>query len=292
MQNALKIGWIGTGVMGKSMCKHLLNSHYDMTVYNRTASKTEELVNLGAKVSDIKSIGETCDIVFLMVGTPKDVKESVDILLPSMKEGSYLVDHTTSSPDLAEWIHAEATKRKIYAWDAPVSGGDIGAREARLVVMVGGQEEKFDTVKDIMLKYSGKINLMGGPGLGQHTKMANQIIIAGGIIGVCEGMLYAHKAGLDLTKTIELLGGGAASSFSLNVYGPRIIKRDFEPGFFVEHFLKDMAIAIEESKKMGLKLKGLELANELYKYMTDEGLGKKGIQGLYLALEKLNNIQL
>ena len=292
MQSALKIGWIGTGVMGKSMCKHLLNAGYNLTVFNRTASKTEELVSLGAKVSDIKTIGETCDVVFLMVGYPKDVQETVDVLLPSMKEGSLLVDHTTSSPDLAKHIHAEASKRKIHVWDAPVSGGDIGAREGRLVVMVGGEEEKFDVVKDIMQKYSSKINLMGGPGLGQHTKMTNQIFIAGGIIGVCEGMLYAYKAGLDLTKTVELLGGGAASSFSLNVYGPRIIKRDFEPGFFVEHFFKDMGIAIEESRRMGLNFKGLELAIELYKYMIDEGLGKKGIHGLYYALEKMNSIKI
>jgi 3-hydroxyisobutyrate dehydrogenase len=291
MQNDLKIGWIGTGVMGKSMCKHLLNAGYDLSVYNRTLSKVEELATMGAKISDIKTIGQSCDVVFLMVGYPSDVKQTVDELLPNMKEGSYLVDHTTSSPDLAVAIHAEATKRNIYSWDAPVSGGDIGAREGRLVVMVGGQEEKFDVVKDIMQKYSSKINLMGGPGLGQHTKMTNQIFIAGGIIGVCEGLLYAYKAGLDLTKTVELLGGGAASSFSLNVYGPRIIKKDYEPGFFVEHFFKDMGIAIEESRRMGLKLRGLELAIELYKYMINEGLGRKGIQGLYMALEKLNNIQ-
>ena len=283
MQNAMKIGWIGTGVMGKSMCRHLLNAGYQLSVYNRTASKCDDLLNMGAKFADVKTIGETCDAVFLMLGYPTDVKETVDVLLPVMKEGSYLVDHTTSSPGLAEWIAVEAEKRKIHSWDAPVSGGDVGAREARLVVMVGGKEEGFDTVKDIMQKYSSKINLMGGPGRGQHTKMTNQIFIAGGIIGVCEGLLYAYKANLEIPKVVELLGGGAASSFSLNV---------FEPGFYVEHFFKDMGIALEESKKMGLKLQGLDLAINLYKYMIDEGLGKKGIQGLYLALEKLNNITL
>ena len=290
MQNAMKIGWIGTGVMGKSMCRHLLNAGYQLSVYNRTASKCDDLLNMGAKFADVKTIGETCDAVFLMLGYPTDVKETVDVLIPVMKEGSYLVDHTTSSPGLAEWIAVEAEKRKIHSWDAPVSGGDVGAREARLVVMVGGKEEGFDTVKDIMQKYSSKINLMGGPGRGQHTKMTNQIFIAGGIIGVCEGLLYAYKANLEIPKVVELLGGGAASSFSLNVYGPRILNRDFEPGFYVEHFFKDMGIALEESKKMGLKLQGLDLAINLYKYMIDEGLGKKGIQGLYLALEKLNNI--
>jgi 3-hydroxyisobutyrate dehydrogenase len=285
-----KIGWIGTGVMGKSMCKHLINGGYDLTVYNRTESKTTELQEMGAKFADPKTIGETCDAVFLMLGFPQDVKEIVETILPTMK-AKYLIDHTTSSPDLAEWISAECKKKDIHSWDAPVSGGDIGAREARLIVMCGGEQNEFDKVSEVMKKYSKEIRLMGSAGRGQHTKMTNQVIISGGIIGVCEGLIYAHKAGLDLTSCVELLGGGAASSFSLNVYGPRIIKRDFEPGFFVEHFFKDMGIALEESKRMGVKLRGLELAIELYKYMIDEGLGKKGIQGLYLALEKLNNIE-
>jgi 3-hydroxyisobutyrate dehydrogenase len=289
MQKFLKVGWIGTGVMGKSMCKHLLKSGYDLTVYNRTMSKTEELSKMGAKVSDINTIGKSCDIVFLMVGYPTDVKQTVDQLLPVMKKGSFLVDHTTNSPDLAVSIHNKALERNIYSWDAPVTGGDIGARDGKLIVMAGGQEEKFDTVRNIMQSYSSKINLMGEAGLGQHTKMTNQILITGSIIGTCEGLIYAYKAGLDLAKTVDLLSGGGGSSFSLSVYGPRIIKRDFEPGFYVEHFFKDMGIALEECNRMGLKLKGLELAIDLYKYMIDEGLGKKGIQGLYMALEKLNN---
>jgi 3-hydroxyisobutyrate dehydrogenase len=284
-----KVGWIGTGVMGKSMCKHLLAAGYELSIYNRTESKTTELQELGAKFMDPKAIGETCDAVFLMLGYPQDVKEVIEAILPTMK-AKYLVDHTTSSPDLADWIFKECQSKGIHSWDAPVSGGDIGAREARLVVMCGGEEQEFDKVTEVMKKYSKEIRLMGTAGRGQHTKMTNQIFIAGGIIGVVEGMIYAYKAGLDLTKTVELLGGGAASSFSLNVYGPRIIKKDFEPGFYVEHFFKDMGIALEESNRMGLKLRGLELAMELYKYMIDEGLGKKGIQGLYIAIEKLNNI--
>jgi 3-hydroxyisobutyrate dehydrogenase len=158
MEVAKKIGWMGTGVMGKSMCKHLLNAGYDLTVYNRTISKTEELVSLGAKVSDIKSIGESCDVIFFMLGYPKDVQEIVDILIPVMKECSLLIDHTTSSPDLAKLIHKQASERNIHVWDAPVTGGDIGAREGRLVVMFGGEEENFDVVKEIMQKYSCKIN--------------------------------------------------------------------------------------------------------------------------------------
>jgi 3-hydroxyisobutyrate dehydrogenase len=285
-----KIGWIGTGVMGKSMCKHLLKAGYELSIYNRTISKTTELQEMGAKFMDPKAIGEKCDIVFLMLGFPHDVKEIVETMLPTMK-AKYLVDHTTSSPGLAEWIHNECKKRDINCWDAPVSGGDIGAREAKLIVMCGGEQSGFDKVSEIMKKYSKEIRLMGSAGRGQHTKMTNQIIIAGGIIGVCEGLIYAHKAGLDLSSIVELLSGGAAQSFSLGIYGPRIIKRDFEPGFYVEHFFKDMGIALEECKRMGIKLRGLELAYELYSHMIEDGLGTKGIQGLYMALEKMNRIE-
>jgi len=288
------IGWIGTGVMGKSMCKHLLKSGYQLSVYNRTISKTDELVNLGAKFMEPKEIAQTCDVVFLMLGYPKDVEDmtfnSDYGVLNHMKPGSLLIDHTTSSPDLAEKIYLAAKEKNISSWDAPVSGGDIGAREGRLVVMVGGPQEGFEEAKYIMQTYSSKISHMGDAGKGQHTKMTNQIFLASNMVGVCEGLLYAYKSGLNQQAVIELLGGGAASSFSLNVLGPRILKRDFEPGFFVEHFVKDMDIALNECEKMGIKLKGLELARSLYQIMIDDDLARKGTQGLYLALEKLNNI--
>jgi 3-hydroxyisobutyrate dehydrogenase len=288
------IGWIGTGVMGKSMCKHLLNAGYELLVYNRTESKTAELIEMGAKFSDPKTIGQTCEIVFLMVGYPKDVEDmaynSDYGLLNNMKSGSLLIDHTTSSPDLAEKIFNSGKEKGITCWDAPVSGGDVGAKEGKLVVMVGGPEDGFDQIREIMNKYSKLVSLMGPAGKGQHTKMTNQIILGGNMIGCCEGLLYAYKAGLDQTAIINLLGAGAASSFSLCNLGPRIIKGDFEPGFFVEHYVKDMEIALSECTKMGIKLRGLELVHSLYKIMVEDGLEKKGTQGLYLALKKLNNI--
>jgi 3-hydroxyisobutyrate dehydrogenase len=211
-------------------------------------------------------------------------------LINNMKSGSYLVDHTSSSPDLAEKIYQAGKEKGISTWDAPVSGGDVGAKNGQLVVMVGGPEEGFDTVKKIMDTYSKQVALMGGAGKGQHTKMTNQIILAGNMIGCCEGLLYAYKAGLDQNAIITLLGGGAASSFSLCNLGPRIVKGDFEPGFYVEHYVKDMGIALNECKKMNIKLSGLELVYSYYEIMMKDGLAKKGTQGLYLALEKLNGI--
>ncbi len=278
--------------MGKSMCKHLINKGYEISIYTRTASKASELIDMGAKFLEPNEIAKSCEKIFLMLGYPKDVEEMVlgeKGILQHMKKGSYLIDHTTSSPDLAAKIFNKAKEQGVYSYDAPVSGGDIGAREARLVVMVGGDESAFSPVEEIMKCYSSKINIMGDAGKGQHTKMSNQIIIASTMIGVVEGMLYAQKANLDVEKVIQLLGGGAAGSFSLNIYGPRIIKRDFEPGFYVEHFVKDLGICINEAGKMGLKLAGLELAYKFYSMMIEDGLGKKGTQGLMLVLEKLNN---
>jgi len=280
--------------MGKSMCGHLLKKGFNLNVYNRTKSKTEELLNLGAKYLELDEMAKTCDVIFLMVGYPRDVEEIVlnkeKGILWKMKKDSYLIDHTTSSPSLSAQIYKEGLSLSVKCYDAPVSGGDIGAKNGTLVVMAGGDSGNFDNVKPIMESYSSKISLMGTAGMGQHTKMANQIIIASTMVGVVEGLLYAYKAGLDQNAVINLLGGGAASSFSLNSYGPRILKRDFEPGFYVEHFVKDMEIALNEAKRMELDLKGLELALSFYKIMINDGLGKKGTQGLYIALEKLNKI--
>jgi len=292
--NSKRIGWIGTGVMGKSMCKHLLKAGYELMVFNRTESKTTELVELGAKFADPKTIAQNCNFIFLMVGYPRDVEDmafnSEYGVIHHMKPGSFLVDHTTSSPDLAERIFESGQAKGIKVWDAPVSGGDVGARDGKLVVMVGGPEEDFDHVRTIMNHYSKQISLMGPAGKGQHTKMTNQIILAGNMIGCCEGLLSAYKAGLDRNAIISLLGGGAASSFSLLNLGPRIVKEDFEPGFYVEHYVKDMEIALAECEKMNIKLRGLELVHSMFKIMMEDGLSKKGTQGLYLALEKLNNI--
>ena len=288
------IGWVGTGVMGKSMCKHLLKAGYKLSVYNRTLSKTDELVKLGAVVQEPIEMAKTCDAVFLMLGYPIDVENMVlgeKGILAHMPKGTYLIDHTTSSPDLAVKIYNAAKERGVPSWDAPVSGGDIGAQNGQLVVMTGGDKDTFDPVVKVMNNYSKKVALLGGPGCGQHTKMTNQTFIASGIVALCEGLLYATKAGLDVNAVIDLLGGGAASSFNLSVYGPRIMKRDFEPGFFVEHFFKDLEICLKESEKMKLDLKGLKLAHSFYEAMMKDGYEKKGIQSLYLALEKLNGVK-
>lgn len=280
--------------MGKSMCKHLISKGYELSVFSRTASKTAELIDMGAKANSPSEIASNCDIVFLMLGYPRDVQEVTlgdNGILKNMKKGSYLVDHTTSSPDLAIKIHSEAVNLGINSYDAPVSGGDVGAKEGKLVVMVGGEDSKFSPVEEVMKSYSAKINLMGPAGNGQHTKMANQTIIASTMIGAVEGMLYARKANLDVERVLQLLGGGAAGSFSLNVYGPRILKRDFEPGFYIEHFVKDLEICLAECEKMKLDLAGLKLAHRFYRTMIDDGLGRKGTQGLMLALEKVNGIE-
>ncbi len=300
MSNSLfnKIGWIGTGVMGKSMCKHLLNSGYNLSIYNRTASKTEELVSLGATFSNPTQIAQNCDVVFLMLGYPRDVEEmtfgtdNTDGILKHMKPGSYLIDHTTSSPDLAVKISNEALKKGIYSFDAPVSGGDIGAKNGKLVVMAGGDKSKFSEVETIMQKYSGNIKIMGDAGKGQHTKMANQVVIASSMIGLVEGMVYGHKAGLDLEAMLGLIGTGAAGSFSMNAYGPRILKGDLEPGFYIEHFVKDLEIALAECGNMGLKLQGLELAHKFYKELVEADYGRKGTQALVIALQKINNVEI
>ena len=294
MKPFTKIGWIGTGVMGKSMCKHLLNAGYQLSVFNRTISKADELVKMGAKVETPQEIAKSSDAVFLMLGFPHDVEDMVlgkNGILKHMQKGSYLIDHTTSSPNLAQEIFKKAEELKINSFDAPVSGGDVGARNGKLIVMVGGEEKHLDPAKKVMESYSAKIELFGKAGNGQHTKMVNQTIIASTIIAVCEGLIYGHKAGLDLNKVIELLSGGAAGSFSLSVYGPRILKRDFEPGFYIEHFFKDLEISLKECEKMNIDLKGLKLAHTLYKKMIEEGYSRKGIQALYGTLEKINGIE-
>jgi 3-hydroxyisobutyrate dehydrogenase len=287
----LKIGWIGTGVMGKSMCKHLIKNGYNLSVFNRTEQKASELIDLGAKMSNPTSMAKICDIIFIMLGYPRDVEKVAlgrDGLISNMREGSYLIDHTTSSPHLAEEMFIKAKLRGINCYDAPVSGGDIGAKEGKLIVMTGGEKEKFTNVESIMKSYSSRVMYMGTSGKGQHTKMSNQIIIASTMIGVIEGLIYAKRAGLNMDDLVQLLGSGAAGSFSWNVYAPRILRNDFEPGFYVEHFVKDLEIAIKECEKMNIKLKGLELAHGFYQMMVDEGMGRKGTQGLYLVIDKLN----
>ncbi len=296
MESLIKhIGWIGTGVMGKSMCRHLLNAGYSLSVFNRTKSKTDDLISSGAKYATPQEIAQNCDAVFLMLGYPQDLEDVIfnkDAIINHLKPGSCLIDHTTSSPKLAEKIYQECKAKGIFSLDAPVSGGDVGAREGKLVIMSGGDKEAFDKMTPVFSKYGTTIKLMGGPGKGQHTKMVNQIAIVNNMQGVVEALVYGYKAGLDLEKVIETIGGGAAASFSLNVLGPRMLKRNFEPGFYVEHFIKDMEIALEEARRMNLCLPGLALVKQFYQSLAANGGNKMGTQALLLVLEKLNNIDL
>ncbi len=288
-----RLGWIGTGVMGKSMAGHLMDKGFPMTVYNRSQAKAQPLLDKGAKWgATSKAVAEQSDVVFSIVGFPVDVRNVIlgaDGALAGCKSGSILVDMTTSEPSLAVEIAETAKKKGVYSVDAPVSGGDIGAREARLSIMIGGEKEVIDALKPCWEAMGKTIVHQGGPGAGQHTKMVNQTLIASGMVALCEGLLYAHKAGLDLNTVLLSVGPGAAGSWSLANYGPRIIKNDFAPGFAVEHFIKDMGIALEESKRMGLAMPGLALAHQLYISLKAQGHGRDGTQSLQLALARLAN---
>jgi 3-hydroxyisobutyrate dehydrogenase len=289
-----KLGWIGTGVMGQSMAGHLLAKGYPVTVYSRTKAKAEALLAKGAKWADTPAeVAKNSDFVFTIVGYPSDVREVIlgkDGALAGAKAGAILVDMTTSDPSLAVEI-AEAAKAKgIHSVDAPVSGGDIGAREARLSIMIGGEKPVVDALQPLFEIMGKTIIHQGGPGAGQHTKLTNQILIATGIIGVCEALLYAYKAGLDLNTVLLSVGPGAAGSWSLANYGPRMINNQFDPGFAVEHFIKDMGLALAESKRMGISMPGLALANQLYISFQARGGGRKGVHGLMLALAELSGI--
>ncbi len=289
-----KIGWIGTGVMGRWMCQHLMNKGYRATVYNRSSEKTKPLEELGAQVaSSPKKVAENSDIVFAIVGFPSDVREvflGPEGALAGSKPGTILVDMTTSEPSLAVEIASAARSAQVFALDAPVSGGDIGARNAALSIMIGGEDAVVNAVKPLFECMGKTIVHQGGPGAGQHTKMVNQILIASNMVGVCEALLYGYKAGLNLETVLQSVSVGAAGSWSLQNLGPRIMARNFEPGFFVEHFIKDMGIALEEAKRLNLALPGLALANSLYIALKAHGYGRKGTQALILALEQLSNV--
>ncbi|MCI0130225.1 MULTISPECIES: NAD(P)-dependent oxidoreductase [Enterococcaceae] len=279
-----KIGFIGTGVMGASIVKHLLTSGYTVNVYNRTKSKTDELVKEGAIWQGTpKDVTNKSDIIFSMVGYPKDVEEiyygengifSADVI------GKILIDMTTSTPSLAKKISQTAREKGAYSLDAPVSGGDLGAKNGTLTTMVGGDDAIFDKVEPILNVFSSKVNLQGKAGSGQHTKMANQIMIAGTMTGMTELLVYAKSADLDLEKVLDTVGGGSAANWSLTNYAPRILKEDFTPGFFVKHFLKDLTIALEEAEKMSIDLPATKEARHLYQSLVDKGFEDDGTQAL------------
>jgi 3-hydroxyisobutyrate dehydrogenase len=290
-----RVGWVGTGVMGQSMCRHLMSKGYAATVYNRTKAKAQPLVDAGAAHADTpKAVAERSDVVFAIVGFPRDVREvflGPEGALAGSRPGVVLVDMTTSEPSLAREIAEAARAKGVYSLDAPVSGGDVGAKNAALSIMVGGDAAVLDAVRPL-LECMGKTIVHQGPaGAGQHTKMVNQILIAGVMVGVCEALLYGYKAGLDLKTVLQSVSGGAAGSWSLTNLGPRILDRNFEPGFFVEHFIKDMGIALKEGEAMNLSLPGLALVKQLYEAVRAQGYGRKGTQALTLALEQLSGVK-
>ena len=290
-----RIGWIGTGVMGRWMCQHTMAKGYSATVYNRSADKTQPLVEAGAKlVTSPKAVAEQSDIVFAIVGFPKDVREvflGTSGALAGAKSGTVLVDMTTSEPTLAKEIYEAAKAKGVASLDAPVSGGDVGAKNAALSIMIGGDKEAVAAVQPVFECMGKTILHQGGAGAGQHTKMVNQILIAANMIAVCEGLLYGYKAGLDLETVFKSVSVGAAGSKALEVLGPRMMARNFEPGFYVEHFIKDMGIALAEAEKMNLCLPGLALAKQLYEAVRAQGYGRKGTQALLMALEQINNVK-
>ena len=294
-QDKPKIGWIGTGIMGNPMCSHIMDAGYGVSVFTRTQHKAQNLMERGARwMNSPKMVAEESDIVFTMVSYPQDVRDvalGADGVLGGLKKHGIVVDMTTSSPGLAGEIFREAGKKGCTSLDAPVSGGDTGARNATLSIMVGGEREAFNQLLPLFEIMGDKINYMGRAGMGQHTKMANQIHIATTMIGAVESLLYAHKAGLNLDEVIAAIGSGAAGSWTINNLGPRIVRRNFDPGFFIEHFIKDMGIALDEAKRMDLSLPGLAMAHQFYVAAKALGLGKNGTHALALVLEKMNGIE-
>jgi 3-hydroxyisobutyrate dehydrogenase len=290
-----RIGWIGTGVMGAPMAGHLLDAGHTLTVHTRTRSRAREIEDRGATWADSPAAcAEGADVAFSMVGFPDDV-EAVHLgpsgTLAAANRPQCIVDMSTSRPSLAARIAEAAAALGVSSLDAPVSGGDVGARQGTLSIMVGGDAAAFEAVRPLLEVLGRNIVLQGGPGAGQHTKMVNQILIATNMIGVCEGLLYASAAGLDPLKVIESVGSGAAGSWSINNLAPRMLRRDFDPGFYVEHFIKDLGIALDESARMGLVVPGLALARQLYeavRALNGGRGGRFGTQALLLALERLN----
>ncbi|MBN1525768.1 MAG: NAD(P)-dependent oxidoreductase [Spirochaetales bacterium] len=290
-----KIGWIGTGVMGKQMCLHVLTAGNTVTVYNRTREKAGELIAAGAIWAESpKEVAAVSDIVFTIVGFPDDVKQvflGTEGVLAGAKSGSILVDMTTSIPDLAKTIAAKAKSQGVVVLDAPVSGGDVGARDGRLAIMAGGDKEAFKAVLPVFETFGEHIAYMGPAGTGQHTKMCNQILIAANMAGVVESLLYAQKAGLSQDEVIAIVGKGAAGSFSINKVAPRIVKNDFDPGFYIKHFVKDMGIALSECRRMNLSLPCLALVYQFYIAAIAIGFENLGVQALYRVCARMNGME-
>jgi 3-hydroxyisobutyrate dehydrogenase len=287
-KNKPRVGFIGLGNMGQSMAGHILTAGYPLRVYNRSRDKADALLARGAVWCDSPGeLAANADVVITIVGYPHDVEQVYlgDNGIVARARGALLIDMTTSSPELAQRIAKAAAERGCSALDAPVSGGDIGARDAKLAIMVGGAEAAFEAALPILELLGPNIVLQGGPGAGQHTKMCNQIVIAATIMGVCEGLAYGKAAGLDLPTVLKSIGGGAASGFQLTVMGQKIINGDFAPGFYIEHFIKDLGIALAEAGRMQLDLPALALARRLYEELAQQGHGRLGTQALFKHYE-------
>jgi len=280
--------------MGASMCGHMLSAGYSATIFSRTRAKAEPLLERGAAwANSPREVAEQADVVFSIVGFPSDVREVLLTdhgALAGCRPGGVLVDMTTSEPSLAVQIAQAAGERGLQSIDAPVSGGDVGAKNGTLSIMIGGDQATVDSLQPCWEAMGSTWVWQGGPGAGQHTKMVNQTLIAAGMVGVCEALLYGYRAGLDLDRVLQSVASGAAGSWSLSNLGPRIIAGNFDPGFFVEHFVKDMGIALEESQRMGLQLPGLELAKRLYQEVIALGHARKGTHALVLALAKISGV--
>ncbi|GAB4015757.1 NAD(P)-dependent oxidoreductase [Spirosoma migulaei] len=286
------IGWIGTGLMGKPMVKHLLQAGYNVNIQNRTKSKAAELIELGCTWYDTPAeVAINSDIVVTIIGSPLDVEECYfgqEGLFTGIKPGTILIDMTTTKPSLAIKIAEVARTHGAQFIDAPVSGGEVGAINGTLSIMIGGDKSVSDAVLPLFETFGKNIVFQGPSGSGQHTKMCNQITIAGTLIGVCEGLIYGLKAGLNLTTMLESISKGAAGCWSLDVLAPKIVRGDYSPGFSVDNFVKDLRIALEEADAMNLSLPGLALVKQLYTSIQAMGKGSSGNQALYLALEKLS----
>jgi len=288
------IGWVGAGVMGLSMCGHVVAKGHPVTVYSRTKAKAQPLIDRGAVwVGSPGEVAEKSSVVVTIVGFPTDVDDvylGKEGLLAGAQANSIFIDMTTTTPSLAQKIAKVASRSRIATIDAPVSGGDVGAKNATLSIMVGGERKVVDTVMPLFEALGKHIVYQGGPGSGQHAKMCNQIVIAGTMIGVCESLLYGYKAGLNLETMLKAIGSGAAACWTLDNLAPRMLKRNFDPGFSVDHFVKDMGIALDEAKAMNIPLPGLALVHQLYVAVQAQGYGQRGTHALLLALEHMSSL--
>ncbi len=282
--------------MGASMCEHLLRAKFPLTVHTRTKAKADGLLQQGAQWVDvIADILAEADVVCTMVGFPDDVRQiycGKNGLLAQARPGQMFVDFTTSDPSLAVEIAECAQERKAIALDAPVSGGDVGAKQGTLSIMVGGDVSAFEALEPFFRTLGKVLVHQGSAGCGQHAKLCNQITIAGTMVGVCEALLYAYHAGLDGQKLLESIRQGAAGCWTLDHLAPKILQQDFSPGFFVEHFIKDMGLALTAANRMGLLLPGLSVVHKLYHAVQAHGHGRSGTQALLVALERMAPIHL